>query len=446
VASSASISGLVSGLDTATIINQLMQLEAAPQTRLKTRVSTEQGQLTALQSLNTKTAALATKAAALAGTTPWSAAAATSSNSSIAVTAASSGVSPTRVQVTVTSVARTHQLGFTSPAALTDHVTGATNIVLLDRFDGTPVEIDSGDGTLKGLVTAINNPANATGLHATTIKTASGYRLMVESNATGAAQDFDLTAADGSALLGGSAARAGSDASLDLGLGIVATSTTNTFSDVIPGVTLTLASDTAIGAVGTIEVKRDATAIKTSVSDLVAAMNAIISDIDTGTAYNSTTKTSGILGNDAGLRSFRSALVSSVFPTDGTTLAKVGISTTRDGKLVFDGDAFTKAYNADPEGVAAKFTTAAGGFAARVKTVADAASAPVKGTITSAITGRRTGITRLQSSIEDWDVRLDQRRTTLQRQFTAMETALSQLNSQSSWLSSQLSSLSSSSS
>ena len=139
MASSASISGLVSGLDTATIINQLMQLEAAPQTRLKTRVSTEQGQLTALQSLNTKTAALATKAAALAGTTPWSAAAATSSNSSIAVTAASSGVSPTRVQVTVTSVARTHQLGFTSPAALTDHVTGATNIVLLDRFDGTPV-------------------------------------------------------------------------------------------------------------------------------------------------------------------------------------------------------------------------------------------------------------------------------------------------------------------
>jgi flagellar hook-associated protein 2 len=97
VASSASISGLVSGLDTATIINQLMQLEAAPQTRLKSRVSTEQTQLTALQSLNTKTAALATKAAALAGTAPWSAAAATSSNSSIAVTTGTSGLAATLV-------------------------------------------------------------------------------------------------------------------------------------------------------------------------------------------------------------------------------------------------------------------------------------------------------------------------------------------------------------
>ena len=37
----ASVSGLASGLDTATIIDQLMQLEAAPQTRLKSRVTTE---------------------------------------------------------------------------------------------------------------------------------------------------------------------------------------------------------------------------------------------------------------------------------------------------------------------------------------------------------------------------------------------------------------------
>ena len=38
---SASISGLGSGLDTASIIDQFMQLEAAPQTRLKSRVASE---------------------------------------------------------------------------------------------------------------------------------------------------------------------------------------------------------------------------------------------------------------------------------------------------------------------------------------------------------------------------------------------------------------------
>ena len=58
----ASVSGLASGLDTATIIDQLMQLEAASQTRLKSRVTTEQSTLKVLQNLNTKFAALATQA------------------------------------------------------------------------------------------------------------------------------------------------------------------------------------------------------------------------------------------------------------------------------------------------------------------------------------------------------------------------------------------------
>jgi flagellar hook-associated protein 2 len=445
VASSASVSGLASGLDTATIIDQLMQLEALPQTRLKTRVSTEQTKVTALQSLNTKLAALATKAAELAKGSTWSAATASSSNAAISVTTTSSA-SPTRVSATVTSVARTHQLGFATAAALTDHVTGATNTVRLDRFDGTPVDIDSGDGTLKGLVTAINDPANATGLHATAVKTTDGYRLLVESTATGAAQDFDLTAADGSALLGGPTVRAGTDAAIDVGAGISVSSTTNTFTDVFPGVTLTLSPDAPVGAVSTIDVKRDATSLSTAVSDLVTSMNAILAEIDTKSAYNSLSKTSGVLGGDADIRSLRSSVLRTVFSNDGTTLAQVGISTTRDGKLTFDDKAFAKAYAADPEGTAARFTTTAGGFASRVAVAAKAASDPISGTITKAVTGRSAGITRLENSIDDWDVRLAQRRTNLERQYTALETALNQLNSQSSWLSGQLSSLSTSSS
>ena len=67
----ASISGLASGLDTATIIDQLMQLEAAPQDRLKSRVSSEKLVLSSLQALNKTTATLATKAEALAKDTAW---------------------------------------------------------------------------------------------------------------------------------------------------------------------------------------------------------------------------------------------------------------------------------------------------------------------------------------------------------------------------------------
>src|SRR4051812_7965102 len=119
MASSASISGLASGLDTASIVDQLMQLEAAPQTQLKQRVQTEQSLVTNLQTLNTKAALVGSKAAALAAAASWQAVTASATGTAVSVSAASTA-SPGRFTVTVTSVARTHQLGFAQAAALTD--------------------------------------------------------------------------------------------------------------------------------------------------------------------------------------------------------------------------------------------------------------------------------------------------------------------------------------
>ena len=47
----------------------------------------------------------------------------------------------------------------------------------------------------------------------------------------------------------------------------------------------------------------------------------------------------------------------------------------------------------------------------------------------------------LARQIADWDVRLAQRQETLKKQYTDLETALSQLKSQSSWLTEQLAQL-----
>ncbi|MCM3514788.1 flagellar filament capping protein FliD [Nocardioides sp. P86] len=440
-----SISGLASGLDTATLVDQFMQLEAAPQTRLKAKVSSEQSLVTTLQTLNTKVALLASKAEALAKPSAWSPLTATSSNAAVSVTAGTSA-GPASLSVTVTSVARSHQLGFAQAHALTDQVTGASTSVRLDRFDGSPVDLAT-DGTLSGLARAINDPANATGLAASLVKVADGsYQLLVESTATGAAQDFTLTGSDGSALLGGATVRAGSDASIDLGAGIVVTSTTNTFTDVLPGVTLTLGAAATTGTTSSVALARDTSKLATSVKDLVDTVNSLLADIDAQTSYDSATKKSGALAGDATARSLRSALLNAVYPSDGTSLASLGIQVSRTGTLTFDQSAFTQAYAADPAGVAERFSTAGDGFAARVATVAKGASNSTTGTLTAAITGRRTGIERLQDGIEAWDTRLELRRTTLQRQFTALETALGQMSSQSSWLAGQISSLPSSSS
>jgi flagellar hook-associated protein 2 len=203
-----------------------------------------------------------------------------------------------------------------------------------------------------------------------------------------------------------------------------------------------LAAGTAAGTTSEVVLDRDPAALATSVKALVDAVNSAIADIDTHNGYNATTRTSGALAGDSGLRALRTQLLSTVFPGDGTSLADLGIQTDRSGKLVFDESAFREAYTADPAGVQARMTTDGTGFAARVKSVAGAASNAVDGTVTSAITGRNEAIRRLDDSISSWDLRLELRRTALTRQFTALESALSQMNSQSSWLSGQINSLS----
>ena len=56
-----SVSGLISGLDTSSIITQLMQVEAEPQTALKTTLTNTQSAITSYQDLNTKFKALLTR-------------------------------------------------------------------------------------------------------------------------------------------------------------------------------------------------------------------------------------------------------------------------------------------------------------------------------------------------------------------------------------------------
>lgn len=440
---SSMISGLSSGLDTATIVNQLMQLEAAPQTRLKSRVSSEQSIVTTLQTLNTKVATLRSKAEALAKPAAWTPVTATSSGTGVSVTAGSTA-SPTSLNVTVTSVARAHQLGFGEAHALTDVVTGASTKVVLDRFDGTPVTLETGDGKLSSLVAAINNPANATGLQASTVKVADGsYKLLVTSAATGAAQDFTLTTEAGGALLGGATVVAGADARLDLGTGITATSTTNTFTDLLPGVTVTLADSTTVGTTSRLSLTRDSAKVSAAVKDLVDGLNGVLTSIDDQSKYDSSTKKAGPLMGEAVARSLRNDLLQSVYDDTGASLADLGITVNRQGTLDFDATKFAEKYAADPTGVAARFTSTADGFAARVGDVAKSGSDPISGTLTAALTGRRSNITTMQNSIDAWDDRLALRRTALEKQFTALETAMNQMQSQSNWLAGQLGSLSS---
>lgn len=439
----ASVSGLASGLDTASIIDQLIQVEAAGQTRLKSRVTTEQSTLKLLQNLNAKIAALATQAKDLTKAAAWTPLTATSSSDKVTVSA-SSGTSGGSLSVTVDASALAHKLTYASTAAMTDVVVpadaeGKHTITL--TVAGTPQTIDTGDGTLASLVGALNG--GGTGVAAAAVKLDGGvYRLTVQSATTGAANTVTLTASDGSDLLGGATVVAGRDAAITIG-GDTLHSATNTFTGIVPGLDITVSS-AAVGSTVDVTVSRNTSAASTQAKALVDAVNSVLSDIASQTKYNSATRKAGALAGDATVREVGTSLLNSIYPGSGATLADIGIETDRYGKLVFNEEKFAEAYAADAAAVTEKLSGTTG-LAARIETVANAASDKYEGSITTSITSRTTGIDRLNDSIEAWDQRLELRRATLTRQFTALETALSQMNSQSNWLASQVSSLSNSS-
>lgn len=505
----ASIDGLVSGLDTATIISQLMQVEAMPQTLLKNKVTAEQKTVTALQALNTKLAALATKAGDLAKTAGWSLVTAKSSSDKV-VASAGSTATPGTLSLTVLETARTHQLSFVQAAAPDARVTAAgSTVVHLTRHDGTVVDIETGDGTLDGLARGINN-ADA-GVRATKVRLDDGtYRLRVESTTTGAASDFTLTNEDGSALLGGATVIAGRDAAILVGTDTLHSST-NTFSGVVTGLDFTIAPSTPNDTAVDITIARDETALTASVKALVDAANAALADIDLLSSYDAATKKGGLLTGDSTMRALRNDLLSTVTSAvDGTSLADAGIQLDRSGKITFDEVKFASAYAANPEGVTKKFigeatwtgsgqvtmvgstwrsaagdhqidstagtidgapgtwsgsmlTGASGtraeglavvvagaasgtlsyapGFAARLAAVAERASNSQVGTVTSAVKGRTSSVDRMTEAIEKWDIRLEVRRQTLTRTYSALEVALGQLQNQSSWLAGQIGTL-----
>ena len=117
--------------------------------------------------------------------------------------------------------------------------------------------------------------------------------------------------------------------------------------------------------------------------------------------------------------------------------AVAGIQTDRTGKLTFDRDKFLALMGSDP----AQAEALVRGVSDHVAVVAKGATDSTEGTLTLAVQGRNDLMKDLNARIDGWDDRLAIRKSTLQRQFSAMEVALSGLKSQSSWLAGQIASM-----
>lgn len=449
-----SIDGMISGMQTSSIVDQLMRVEAMTQTKLKTRMAEVGKAATAYRAINTKMDALRTAAENMTKVGAWSPATATSTAASV-TTATSSASTPGSLTFAVVSTAATHSaVSATTWGATTDPSGYGTSLSVFNA-DGTSrgtVTI-GGTGTLADTVTAIND--SNLGLSATAVQVSPGqYRLQVTSTTSGAAGGFSLGNPGDFEV-----ATQGADAHLKVGTGPGAYdvySTTNEFVGLLTGTTIKVSKPEAEV---TVAVTTDPQKVAASAQALVDAANEALAEIKKSTATSATTKS--ILTGDSTLNRLSSQIlnaVSAVVGADGSPGA-YGVELTREGTVKFDKDKFLTALAADPSKVEAVVSgTAAGagadgvtGTADDVAAVAGAATRlldlskqvtdKTTGSLTLLAQGRDDLADDLQDRIDSWDTRLEKRRETLQRQFTAMEVALGSMQSQSSWLAGQLNSL-----
>ncbi len=331
--STSSVDGLISGLNTTQIIDQLMQVAAAPQTLLKTQVSTKQTVLQAYQGINSKFAALQKAADALTGDAAWNAVSASSSSSNVTVST-SDGASVGSFTFDVVQTARPEVRMSTSTYAMSDVVVPSGQLTV--STSATPLDV--GDGSLSSVISAING--SSLGLRAVAVQVSSGqYMLQVSSTATGAAQAFDL----GITTTEATQAR---DATIMVDTTAISRPT-NTFSDVVPGVSFTVSKDNDTGV--TISLASDAEGLAKKVQAMVDAANAATDLIATATAYNASTKTGGPLIGDSTVRMLQQRLLDAVTSgVGGQSTSQVGVAVDRSGKVTFDKATFLSYYRSNP--------------------------------------------------------------------------------------------------
>src|SRR6266478_3615405 len=360
--SNSNIAALGPGIDVQALVNATLSGDQANITHLQNRQSSFTSQVTALQKISAELTALQSAAFAigdpLGGLNAISVA---SSNSSVlSATASASALSGTHT-ITVTSLATTSSFYSDAVATSTTPLAQATGAFQISVGGDPPAAIDitSTNNTLAGLAASINNTPNI-GVTASVINDANGARLALVSSTSGVPGNLTVT---GNFHL---TAIAGLNSSLTVD-GVPISTSTNTVSGVINGVTLNLTSQ-APGSAVTLTIAPDVSKASDAINQFVSAYNTVIKDINSQFAVNFDGSGGGPLEADGSAREAQSrllaALTSSITGNNGiTSLASLGVNLNNDGTLSVDSTKLTSVLSTQSGSVQNFLQTPLTGFA-----------------------------------------------------------------------------------
>jgi flagellar hook-associated protein 2 len=185
----------------------------------------------------------------------------------------------------------------------------------------------------------------------------------------------------------------------------------------------------------TLNVTRTADNVVTEIQGFTDSFNGMVDKMNDLTKFDTDTDTGGLLLGESTVDSIQNEvydMLNTVNPAGGRyrILADIGVTVGDGAKLTFDQDKFNAAYSADPDGVAALFSSADNGIGKAMEDHISKLIDPVNGLITRENKTLDSRTTEFQDSITKLDDQLTTKRTRLETQFANLESVLSNLQSQ----------------
>jgi flagellar hook-associated protein 2 len=474
-----SSAGLGSGLDVTSIISKLVQIESQPIANLQQAAQGLNSQLSSIGQIKSYMSVLRDAAAHLTDLSLWKGTTASSSDTSSIAATASAGATAGTYNVQVSKLAQAEGVASGAFASSSATVGQGVMTIALGSWDTnqttfTPkagstavqITVDPTD-TLAQVRDKINN-ANA-GVVASIVTDSSGARLSIQSKDSGANNAFRIQTQDGgdgndtdaaglsalaydppSGTQGTTRTQIGADAQATIN-GIPITSSSNTLSNVLDGLSLTL-SKTTTSAV-TVTVATDKDSISKAVNDFATAYNNAMKYLRQQTAYDASSKTAGPLQGNTTVVSMISQLRSLASGTTGASsvlsrLSDIGLTPQKDGTLSVDSTKLSAAMSNLPElqkALAASVPTGGastgGGFAQQFQSYGDGLLSfdGVLQASTDGLNARIKSNTDQQSQMQD---RVDAYQERITKLYQSLDTQMANLNGLSSYVSQQMSLLS----
>lgn len=456
------VTGLASGLDTKTIIAQLMSIEQQPLIKLQQQTALEQTRQSDLQAIQTQLQTLSTAIASLGDPGVWGdTQTISSSNTNVLTATRTSGAAAGAFNFNVTQLARAAQM--TQTGTMTS-ASAADTLTIAVGGTSVNVSIAAGD-TIDTIVGKINTTANVP-VYATNVN----GQLVLSGRSTGASNTISVTSTGTlAASLAMSQTIAPQNASYTIDAGTAQTSASNTVANAMPGVTVTLVgtgtSTVTVGTPGpnTSSITSQIQAFVTTYNQTVDMIYQKLNEQKVVNPQTSADFAKGDLQGDSGLSSLLAQLreaVGSAFsghPAAAQLLSQAGLSTGAavgtgtlnqdaiEGKLTLDTTKLSALLASNFSDVKQMFSNITGSYSTeglqqRLNDVVTPWT-QTGGLLSSRLGGEASLIKELQSQQDAMNVRLALKQQTLQQQFANLETVLSQSQSQGSWLSSQIAGL-----